>query len=352
MAKCKPPLGATDDAANFPLQPQRLFKTGLLLLFTGALMSRRVVASIRYDGPALADHEMDVQDLGPALLALGELCKSANHRLNGDRASVRVVVNADVERQCFQLSFEVVQTLAAATVDFLEHKDVATAKEILEWIGILGGGLGSVWAVYKFLSKHRKPGQAIEIKQSKDIVVIQVNGDSNVIEVKPEVYKLATDPRVLRSTQTMLRPLEKDGYETLEFRTREKTNEIFHRADAINLRDASTDSLAPLANEHSAKIEAEVGIHSPVYEGKAQWEIIYKKVVSASIEDEEWLDAFQNNRVYAPPNFRLRVTLEERWSVDESGIAVGRPSFRILKVHEIVPPKEQLDIESFLNPDR
>lgn len=313
-------------------------------------MSRRVIASIRYDGPALANHEMDVQDLGPALLALGELCKSANHRLNGDRASVRVVVNADVERQCFQLSFEVVQTLIAATRDFLEHKDVKTAKEILEWLGITGMSGGSVWWLYKLLANKRKAGQTVQVIEGKDVVVIQVQGDSNKIEVKPEVYRLATDPGVLKSTQAILRPLEKEGYETLEFRQGGKASETFSRADADGIRKTTPEALAPAPGENISEIETTVGIHSAVYEGRAQWELIHKRVISASIDDEEWLEAFQNNRVYAPPNFRLKVTMEERWPVDETGMAVGKPTYRVLKVHHIVPPPEQLDLESFTKP--
>jgi hypothetical protein len=315
-------------------------------------MSKRTVASIRYDGPALADHEMDVQNLGPALIALGELCKSANQRINGDRASVRVVVNADVERQCFQLSFEVVQTLLAATRDFLEHKDVKTAKEILEWIGIAGMAGGSVWWLYKVLANKRKSGQTIQVKEGKGVVIIQVAGDDNVIEVRPEVYRLATDPGVLRSTQAILRPLEKEGYETLEFRTGGKANETFTRDEAAAIRETTPDSLAPAPGENVSEIETTVGIHSAVYEGKAQWALIYKRVIAAAIDDEEWLNDFQNNRVHAPPNWRLRVKLEERWPVDETGMAVGKPTYRVLKVIDVVRPPEQLDLESFTKPGK
>ena len=36
-------------------------------------LTKHVRTRIRYDGPALVSHEMDVQDLAPALLAMAEI---------------------------------------------------------------------------------------------------------------------------------------------------------------------------------------------------------------------------------------------------------------------------------------
>jgi hypothetical protein len=48
--------------------------------------------AFRYDGPALSEHGMDVADLAPALLSLGELIKQANFLVNRDSAKVNLVV--------------------------------------------------------------------------------------------------------------------------------------------------------------------------------------------------------------------------------------------------------------------
>lgn len=45
---------------------------------------------LAYDGPSLRRGTMNVNELAPALLATADLLQEANHRLNGDKATVSV----------------------------------------------------------------------------------------------------------------------------------------------------------------------------------------------------------------------------------------------------------------------
>ncbi|WP_164672344.1 hypothetical protein [Pseudomonas viridiflava] len=58
---------------------------------------------IVYDGPALQTHEMEVSNLAPALLALGELFEEANTTLNDYRTKVSVNVKGSFKTGCFAI---------------------------------------------------------------------------------------------------------------------------------------------------------------------------------------------------------------------------------------------------------
>ena len=60
-------------------------------------MTSKISTVVRYDGPALKEHSMDVADLAPALLGLSEIVKIANKKINGDRSAVKVLVKVDIE---------------------------------------------------------------------------------------------------------------------------------------------------------------------------------------------------------------------------------------------------------------
>jgi hypothetical protein len=58
-------------------------------------MTAKVHFSIKYDGPALASHQMDVRELAPALIALFDLLEHANNAAYPDASEVRVNVQGN-----------------------------------------------------------------------------------------------------------------------------------------------------------------------------------------------------------------------------------------------------------------
>ncbi len=58
-----------------------------------------------YDGRGEDVDSMDVQSLGPALVAFGKLIREANFQINGKKTTVKVLVQSDFEHKCFNINF-------------------------------------------------------------------------------------------------------------------------------------------------------------------------------------------------------------------------------------------------------
>ena len=306
-------------------------------------MARHVRTTIRYDGPALVDHDMDVQDLAPALLALADLIQLANQRFNGGQATIQVLVNADVEQRCFMIDISFVQSLLDQARNLLGHEDIKTAKEIAEWIGILvGGGLG-LFGLLKFLARYRTDKTPLTIENRGDGMV-RITADGAEVIVPSEVFILANEPRAVEKAKVIFEPLTKPGYEILSFIDDGRDAFIANAEDAERVMELPSAPLADVPSESRSEIRGDVRIKSAQYEGAAQWGLLWN---GRSIQAEmlgnalAWVAQFQENEIYAPPNSILEVSMIETAQLDADGRIVGKPHYQITDVHAVRPPARQ-----------
>lgn len=303
---------------------------------------KRIKSTIKFDGPALTGRSMDVADLAPSLIALSDVFKGSNYLFNGDRSAIKVLVNADLEQNCFELSLQLAQTIWNQIGSLLSEDGIKTAKEIAEWVGIISGSGVSLFGLIKFL-KGRKVTDTVVLKQEggNHNVQISVEGKDSSIIVQQQVYELYTNKDIRTKAVSVLQPLKSDGYESLEFY---EGNEVFERfipSDVPSIQDDELPDIRP-SNEQISIIKTSVRIRKPAYEGKSKWTLVYLKAIDASIEDEVWLEEFQSNKVSAPPNSSLLVDLEQNVIVNERGEALEDPTYRVIKVHAVIPPPKQM----------
>ena len=87
---------------------------------------------------------MDVQDLAPALLALGDIVQIANRKFNGNAASTGVRVSTPMwSKNAFRTDLSLAQSVLDHAKGFFVDDKVKTAEEIAKAIGLItGGGVG------------------------------------------------------------------------------------------------------------------------------------------------------------------------------------------------------------------
>ncbi len=250
----------------------------------------KVEFSIAYDGPALADHTMDASTLGPALLAIGDLFREANRVLNGpDITDINVRVKA-TEPGCFNIIFEL-QQLLSSTSEFLQEDNVATAKEIAEWIGILGGGAGSLIALRQWMRGRKQKSIHETTVEGNDNVVVTVEGNDNKVVFR-QVFFLLKDREVQSAQRRMLSPLEQEGVEEFQVRKgKEVVRSVKKEEISQGYFDPSDDQeLSELVGEPQT-LEAVLVLRAPVFVEGNKWQFFYGDTfIHAVISDQMFME--------------------------------------------------------------
>lgn len=173
-------------------------------------MSAKVHFSIKYDGPSLASHQMDVRELAPALIALSDLLEHANRVAYPDASEVRVNVQGNFKGGSFGVDLIAVQTMAQQIVSLLNGSESTAAANLL---GILGGlglmGGGGVIGLIKWL-RGRKPSS---IRTLDDKVIFELIESEHLESFEVDLIAgRLYQTRVVRQTLAkVVKPLEREG---------------------------------------------------------------------------------------------------------------------------------------------
>ena len=164
---------------------------------------------------------MDVRDLAPALLAIGQLFDAANTVLNRDQATVAINVKA-TGAGSFEISFDVIQNVVSQITSFFAGEHIVAAVNLKEVL--VGGGLGLLWLIRRL--RGRSP-QKIE-RLSDSHVRITIDGES--FDVPLALVRLYQDLAVRSAAQKVVaEPLRRQGIDTFEVREN-RTTRFDHRA--------------------------------------------------------------------------------------------------------------------------
>lgn len=184
---------------------------------------------VTYDGPALEASQMDVRELAPALLAVGELLESATHALYGDSVKPQIDVRGSFKTGSFGIEFVLSADWISRVRDILAGSDVTAATNALAILGALGWAAKKAVTPGLFAVLAWLRGRKItRVETLENSAVLHVDTES--IEIELRVLTLLRDVSVRNGCAKVLQPLESAGISS--FTVGDDEGSVAHRVEA------------------------------------------------------------------------------------------------------------------------
>lgn len=171
---------------------------------------------IAYTGPLVDDGTMDVQELGPALIALSALVNEANKVLNDDNSTIAVKVNADFKKGSFEIQLELIRTLAAQLQSLFTPN--VTMEQLIAYLGLAGSvqslvGGPNLVDVIKWV-KNRVITKATKHKDG----TVTLESETDHITVNVNVVNIYQSVPVRESFDKLVEPTRREGIDSFQVR--------------------------------------------------------------------------------------------------------------------------------------
>ncbi len=188
-----------------------------------------------YDGPALSQHTMEIRDLAPALLALGQAFDRANGLLNGNRAAVSLEIKA-TQPGSFEIAL-LLKQLYEQGVGAFSGDFVSSALNLKE-LFFGGTAVGSIGLIA--LIKRLRGKRITEVVQQGQNISIQVDTTTR-LTISKELLDLHNDGILRDQLAAIVRPLAREGITDLVFSEQKRQLESINKEEAHFFRAADTD---------------------------------------------------------------------------------------------------------------
>ena len=292
---------------------------------------------IVYDGPALADGKMDVADLGPALIALGEVVARTNQILNGDRATVTVRINASSKPGSFPSLLELYQQTKALIPD----GEIKTGLDILAVLGMAAaenpqgviGGVVDLW-----LKLRGENPKVVSENHENRTATIEADGENYT--VNQTVLNVYGDQVIRQHFYPIVSPLNRDGVD--EIRTEHSgvvSARIAKNQAPVFLpdrwREEAPQEAVEIWDERTQAIAVEI-ISSHTLPGY-KWRFISRLygLFTAHMLDTEFLERYHRGDVKLSGTDWLEVELRTTTT------RAGDLEHQVLKVTRVIKAPEQ-----------
>lgn len=280
--------------------------------------------------------QVDVFQLAPTLLALGELIQDSNRELNPNGREIAVNVKP-FRPGSFVVDLVVfAQSNLQQLFDALNSHSAEQVKNLLEWVGLITGTGGLVGVVQVIRWLKGKPQTIEEVGRGE---VRYTNADGATLTVGKNVHQLFSNSRITHNVYNVYgAPMEKQPAIT-DVKTYLEGNENSQvsvpRSEISALKEwADTPSLSAPEDKTNDKVLEGIYLNPKrgAFGGDPKdWSFFRgDKIITATIKDKEFLSRYANGEIRLNQTDLLTVTLLDRQRL--AGTRVQKPIYEILKV--------------------
>lgn len=271
---------------------------------------------IGFDGPAIRDGEIEVGDLAPALLALGEMFENANAALNQERADAKLKIRAS-KRGSFVALLSLDISFITDMLDVVSaHPDRITAADDLLGLIIQGGKIVGGTAVGLFVALRFLKGEKPDSSAKNDDGTTSITKGGTTIIVDSRTAKLLTDYPTREATKSFVnKALRSEGITSVSFAEDDGT--VDHEPDlTLTKRDiASVEIPEPednQANETRSEREVLLRIVSAQFAEGYKWRFTDgTNTFTAGMRDENFKERLEHAEIALSKQDTLRCLIEE-----------------------------------------
>lgn len=299
-------------------------------------MAETATFQITYSGKALDNHEMDIRELAPALVAVADLLEESNAIINGGSTKITVNVRGSFKTGSFAIDFSILQDIFQEILKFFSSEGVTSAVNLLTLVGFAGGGVTGLIGLLKRLKNKRiKKIESIENNR----VQISIT-DEEIIEIDSRVLDLYKSQRVRNALEKIIyHPLSREGIE--EFRAsvpKSKEPVIITKPEKDYFEMPLLDD--ELLGENIT--EAYLTILNLAFKEDNKWRFARgESVFYAAMRDGSFLARMERNEERFSKDDILRVRLHAKDVLKDSGV---HTEYTVLEVLEHRSAARQLKL--------